>query len=88
MTHDEFYKMRLGEVLDLIIIRNKQENLQIEMIGNVCATIANFSMGKKNKKYKSSDFFKIKKKQKRQNADEMVNILSAFTLSMEGEVNL
>ena len=80
-------------VLIIHIITNQAsgEAVEFEMIGHTpmyYAHIITECVSKKNKKYKSSDFFKIKKKQKKQSADEMVNILSAFTLSMEGEVNL
>lgn len=95
MRYDEFYSLRLSEVLDFIEVNNKKEidntNLNFILFGQLCATIANFSMNKpKNKKFKAKDFFKqideIKKQKRKQSSDEMAKILEALTLAMGGEI--
>lgn len=95
MRYEEFYSLRLSEVIDFIEINNKKEidnvNLNFMLFGQLCATIANFSMNKhKNKKFKPKDFFKpieeAKKKKRKQSSEEMANILIAITKGLGGEV--
>jgi len=95
MRYDEFYSLRLSEVIDFIDINYKKEldniNLNFSLFGQLCATIANFSMNKpKNKRYKSKDFFKpideAKKQKKKQSSQEMATILEAMTQAMGGEI--
>ena len=93
MKYQEFYSLRISEVIDFIEVNRKNEieniNLNLLVFGRVCATIANFSMNKsKNKKYKPKDFFNLindDKKKKKQTSEEMANILEALTVAMGGE---
>lgn len=95
MKYDEFYSMRLSEVIDFIEVNNKKEieflNLNFLLFGQLCSTIANFSINKpKNKKFKPKDFFKPlgseKKQIRKQTAEEMAKILEAVTIGLGGEV--
>lgn len=65
-------------------------NFQMQLVGTLCSTIANFSMNKKKSKtYKVKDFFKLidqKKETKKQTSNEMASILEAFTIALGGEV--
>lgn len=93
MDVNTFYSLRLSEVIDFIEVKSKRDeninNMNFLFFGQVCATIANFSINKpKNKKFKAKDFFKIKsEKKKRQNPEQMAKILEGFTLAMGGELN-
>lgn len=92
MSYDVFYSLRLSEVLDFIEASNKRKqdehDLNCMYFGQVCATIANFSQGKKRKKFKATDFFKANKK--RQNhiktAEEQANYLLMLTMALGGSV--
>lgn len=94
MPFDQTYSLRLSEVISFIEVHRQKEidqiNFNMSLFGQLCATIANFSMNKpKNKKFKPKDFFKPisdKKEKKKQTAEEMARILEAFTLALGGEV--
>lgn len=95
MRYEEFYSLRLSEVIDFIEINNQKEidnvNLNFLLFGQLCSTIANFSMNKpKNKKFKPKDFFKpidkVKKQKRKQTPEEMAKILEVITIAMGGEV--
>lgn len=90
MSYEVFYSLRLSEVIDFIEENNKrrqdEHDLYSMYYGQVCATIANFSQGKKRKKYKAGDFFKVKKKKKDQTADEQANYLLMLTMALGGSI--
>ena len=95
MSFEETYSMRISEVLEYIEVKQKQEtdllNIQLQIFGTLCATIANFSMNKpKHKKFKAKDFFKPisenKKEKKKQSSEDMAKILEAITIGLGGEV--
>lgn len=95
MKYEEFYSLRLSEVIDFIELKQLDEidniNLNFMLFGTLCATVANFSMSKpKSKKFKAKDFFKpldVNKKEKRkQTSEEMAKMLEAITVGLGGEV--
>lgn len=93
MKYEEFYSLRLSEVIDFIEVNKQKEddylNISFMLFGQVCATIGNFSQTKsKSKKYKAKDFFKIneKKKKQKQSPQQMADILTAICVGLGGEV--
>lgn len=91
MSYETFYSLRLSEVIDFIEVNNNRKqdehDLNCMYYGQVCATIANFSQGKKRKKFKANDFFKTKKKNKPiQKAEEQANYLLMLTMALGGSV--
>ena len=94
MTRKEFMSLRLSEGIEYIEIRKKRSNddlnNQMMILGQVCATIANFSqMKKRSKKYKIKDFFNVKTgKPKFESNENQILMLMTLTKQMGGEVNL
>ena len=91
MSYEVFYSLRLSEALDFIEVNNKrrqdEHDLNSMYFGQVCATIANFSQGKKRKKFKANDFFKTKKKNNQiKSAEEQANYLLMLTMALGGTV--
>jgi hypothetical protein len=92
MKPDEFYKSTLANVIKFIENRSKKINdeqkMNAQFYGQICATIANFSQGKKRKRFKSEDFFKTNKENKtnKQNIEEQTNYLLMLTMALEGKV--
>ena len=93
MSRKEFMSLRLSEAVEYIEIckkrKEEESNNQMIFVGTICATIANFSMGKKNKKFKAKDFFKIKnQKPQIENVENQVFMLMTLTKQMGGDVNI
>jgi hypothetical protein len=90
MSNHEFYSLRLSEAMEFIEINNKKmhdaNDLNCMYFGQLCAVVANFSQGKKRKKYKIQDFFKVKITVKKQTAEEQANYLLELTRQMGGTV--
>jgi hypothetical protein len=90
MSKDEFYSLRFSEAIEFIEINNKKLNDMNELncmyFGQVCAVIANFSSGKKRKKYKISDFFKVKSSVKKQSPEEQAQYLMELTQQLGGTI--
>jgi hypothetical protein len=93
MSYDTFYSLRLSEVIDFIEVNNKKtqntNDLNCIYFGSVCATVANFSQGKKRKKYTYKDFFKVKEnksKNDKAGIEEQTNYLLMLTMALGGSV--
>lgn len=91
MSYETFYSLRLSEALDFIEENNKrrqdEHDLNCMYFGQICAVIANFSQGKKKKKFKANDFFKVNKKKKQaQTVNEQANYLLMLTMALGGDV--
>jgi hypothetical protein len=91
MSYEVFYSLRLSEGLDFIEVNNNkrqdEHDLNCMYYGQICATIANFSQGKKRKKFKATDFFKTKKKKTAiKSVDEQANYLLMLTMALGGSV--
>ncbi len=90
MSKNEFYSLRFSEAIEFIEINNKKMNDMNDMncmyFGQVCVTIANFSAGKKRKKYKINDFFKVKNNVRKQTPEEQAQYLIALTQQLGGTI--